>query len=729
MATLLFSALGTLVGGPLGGFIGALAGQQVDRAIIGSGNREGPRLKDLSLTTSSYGSPVPRHFGTMRVAGTVIWATDLVERGEKQGGGKGQPSVTTYSYSASFAVALSSRPIGAVGRIWADGNLLRGAAGDLKTGGTFRLHHGHADQQPDPLIAAAEGTDRCPAWRGIAYAVFENLDLSTFGNRIPALTFEVIADDDPLTLETIVTGLIDQVDADVDLADIRGFSCEGPLVDALQVLAPFRPIDCDACGDRITIAPERGRSSPVALGDAAIAGDDGDFGTVAGHARRRLPMVASPPGAIRYYDVARDFQPGLQRAPGRPAAGQAAVLELPGALSADDAQAMISAAARRAAWAREILSWRTVELDPAIAPGTIVRAPGQPGLWRVAEWEWREAGVELELERVAPAQAAGSAGDPGQTIPPADEPPAPTALAAFEAPWSGTGGQDSVTILAATSSRGAGWTGAALYADNGDGALIPLGPSGRRRALMGTAITALDAASPLILDRTGSVVVELLSPAMVLADATQEDLARGANQALLGEEYVQFGRAIPLGGGQWRLEHLLRGRGGTEAAIPVHAAGEPFVVLDGAATTLDATMVGSTPQTRIAALGRGDSEAVRALIACRGIGLRPLSPVHARCGMSQGTLVLGWTRRARGAWAWLDQVETPLHEQAESYEVTFGPPEAPLARWQTEAPTLTIDGPTLSTLGNTLPGGSFHVRQRGSYAVSAPLFLCDLPST
>lgn len=53
----------------------------------------------------------------MGVAGTVIWATDLVEHRDRQGGGKGRPKTTTYSYTASFAVLLSSRPIRSVGRI------------------------------------------------------------------------------------------------------------------------------------------------------------------------------------------------------------------------------------------------------------------------------------------------------------------------------------------------------------------------------------------------------------------------------------------------------------------------------------------------------------------------------------------------------------------------------------------------------------------------------------
>ena len=46
---------------------------------------------DLSVQTSSYGSPIPRVYGTMRVAGTVVWATDLQEEEAIDGGGKGGP--------------------------------------------------------------------------------------------------------------------------------------------------------------------------------------------------------------------------------------------------------------------------------------------------------------------------------------------------------------------------------------------------------------------------------------------------------------------------------------------------------------------------------------------------------------------------------------------------------------------------------------------------------------
>ncbi|MCB2103560.1 MAG: host specificity protein, partial [Rhodobacteraceae bacterium] len=47
------------------------------------------------------------------------------------------------------------------------------------------------DQLPDPKIEAVEGTGTVPAYRGIAYVVFEDLDVTRFGNRVPQFSFEV----------------------------------------------------------------------------------------------------------------------------------------------------------------------------------------------------------------------------------------------------------------------------------------------------------------------------------------------------------------------------------------------------------------------------------------------------------------------------------------------------------------------------------------------------------
>jgi hypothetical protein len=198
MAALLLSAAGAAAGGALFGPIGAiagrlagaLAGNAIDRSLI-LGNRaiEGPRLSDLDVMTSTEGAPIPRVYGRVRIAGQVIWATQLEEvvNTSRSGGGKGggaSVSTTTYSYFANLAVGLCEGRIGHVLRVWADGKPL-----DL-TGVTCRVYDGSEDQTADPLIVAKEGA--APAYRGLAYVVFERLPLADFGNRIPQLSFEIV---------------------------------------------------------------------------------------------------------------------------------------------------------------------------------------------------------------------------------------------------------------------------------------------------------------------------------------------------------------------------------------------------------------------------------------------------------------------------------------------------------------------------------------------------------
>lgn len=722
MATLVLGALGTLIGGPLGGSIGALLGRSLDTKLFGPGPREGPRLAELKLTTSSYGAPIPRHFGRMRVPGQIIWATDLVEHSERQGGGKGSPSVTSYSYSASFAVALASRPIESVGRIWADGKLLRGVAGDLKVGGAFRLYTGHGDQRPDPLLAAAEGPGLCPAYRGTAYAVFEDLQLAEYGNRIPSLSFEVFADQDSLTLAHLLDTVVDGHSAAVALPGIAGLSNEGPLVETLAALDPFYPVDCDACGEQLELRPEtRDPLAPV-LPEAATSSREDDFGGKAGFARTRGGESEAPVAVLRYYDVERDYQPGAQRAAGRPLPGQPRTVDLPATLDALSARQAVERAAKRAAWGRQTVSWRVTQLDPDIAPGRTVRLPGHSGLWRVREWEWRDHGVDLTLVRLSPLAPEGAAADPGRPSPPPDQVLLPTQLAACELPWDGSGGTPVPQFIALASASGPAWSGASLYVDQGDGALQPAGASGRGRAIIGTAVTALPPASPLLFDRHSAVTVALAGPDLALSGATMRQLAMGANRAVLGAEIIQFAEALALGSGQWRLSGLWRGRGGTEAAVAGHLAGERFALLDGAGSPIGAELIGDLAEARIAAIGLADPDPVEAPIQLRGIGWRPPSPVHARWHLAAGGgHRLEWVRRARGGWLWLDGVDAPLGEQAEAYDIAFGAGTQVLARWETTSPALDFAAGALAALLTAEPAGTFAIRQRGDRAVSEPL--------
>lgn len=130
MAALLHSAGGAALGnsvlGPTGAIVGrlvgAVGGNAIDQALFGSRQEralEGPRLADLTVMASTDGAPIPRVYGRARLAGQLIWATQLQEEvvstssettggGGKSTGGGGGTSVTTttttYSYVANIAV-------------------------------------------------------------------------------------------------------------------------------------------------------------------------------------------------------------------------------------------------------------------------------------------------------------------------------------------------------------------------------------------------------------------------------------------------------------------------------------------------------------------------------------------------------------------------------------------------------------------------------------------------
>lgn len=193
MASLVLGAAGAFVGsfaGPLGTSIGWSIGSALG-SFLTREKIEGPRLTDLKLQGSQYGTMIPIPYAAVRISGQVIWQTDLHEH-EETSGGKGGPEVTNYTYTASFAILLCEGPIAALSRIWADSRLVHDAASyENQATLKFKLYYGTEDQMPDPTMEAEEGAGNVPAHRGYAYIVFDEIDLGEFGNRIPSFTFEV----------------------------------------------------------------------------------------------------------------------------------------------------------------------------------------------------------------------------------------------------------------------------------------------------------------------------------------------------------------------------------------------------------------------------------------------------------------------------------------------------------------------------------------------------------
>ena len=189
-----------LGGGPTGALYGAQAGMMLGGLLHPPKGPtvDGPRLNDLSVQTSTYGAVIPRVYGAITVDGNVFWLENNSIKEtitKKKSGGKGGGAKTTtrtYSYSATFAVGLCKGPVVGIRRLWIGANLVYDAgssdtntivaSNQAATG--FRLYTGTDTQQPDARMQATLGVANTPAWRGLCYLVFYDLDLTKYGNSL-----------------------------------------------------------------------------------------------------------------------------------------------------------------------------------------------------------------------------------------------------------------------------------------------------------------------------------------------------------------------------------------------------------------------------------------------------------------------------------------------------------------------------------------------------------------
>jgi hypothetical protein len=709
MATLLLTAAGTAVGGPIGGAIGAIVGQAADQAIFAPKTRRGPRLGDLAVQTSSYGTQIPKIFGRMRVAGTVIWATDLVETRSTSGGGKGRPRSVGYSYAANFAVALSARPVRAVHRIWADGRLLRGAAGDFKGATGFRFYPGDEDQLADPLIASAEGSALAPGYRGIAYAVFENFALEEFGNRIPSLTFELEADGEPLGIGRLAEELSGGAIRGGPSPTLVGYAASGESIrSALEALTDVAPLSLRDEGDHMLLS--EASAPPVQLSAREL---DGAPAVV-----RRGSESAPSEVTLTYYDPDRDYQTGTQRAAAGGAQLRTDRRSLPAAVDAGTAKGLAEARLAALGAARSSATVSTSWALAEILPGARIRLEGQPGLWKVDRRLLGPMTLRLELSRLPSRSAAPEIASSGRAAVQADEVHGPTSVRLIDAPLPPPG--DGVWLAAAAAGVEAGWRRAALslaVGSAGDALWTDLGATAGP-AVLGRSITAVPAAPSTLMDLRNAFEVELLNEAMRLESCTDAALAAGANLALIGAELVQFGSVETLGNRRVRLRRLLRGRRGTEWAAGQHGADEPFTLVDAEALVpipLPGSAVGTTARLLATGIGDGEEGSVAECLVS-GETMRPPAPAHLTASLDHdGALQLGWVRRSRLGWAWTDAGEVPLGEEQERYRVSIE--GGAIRTFEVAAPLLLYSAGEMAADGVELPL-TIRVSQIGTFLSS-----------
>ena len=191
------AVVGGMFGAPQLGFaIGSLIGNAVDPLEV-----QGNKLGDAPTQTAGEGGARAIVFGKGCVRATVILERGgrrVVKKRHRSGKGGG-PTTTEERALWTYAIGIGEAiPNGGLLRIWENEKLVYDVTptsqiveDSTEFAKLFRFYDGAEDQLPDPAIEAiyTDPTD-APYYRGTAYMVFPQRDLTDFGE---ALTPEGVA--------------------------------------------------------------------------------------------------------------------------------------------------------------------------------------------------------------------------------------------------------------------------------------------------------------------------------------------------------------------------------------------------------------------------------------------------------------------------------------------------------------------------------------------------------
>ncbi len=444
--------------------------------------------------------------------------------------------------------------------------------------------------------------------------------------------------------------------------------------DALQPLELAYFFDSIESGGRIQFR-QRGAEPEVKtiLEDATVEARPGDaLITLTRGQETELPASAK----ISYISAAGDYRQAVaeaRRLTG--ASGRVALAELPIVIEAERATEMAESWLFESWAARERASFALPPSALAIEPGDVIRLqrPTESRLVRVTEIGDHGA-RDIEARAIDPDVYGGVPADARDVDDPAaeqagrpllefldlpllrgDEPPQAGYAAAFQAPWP---------------------AGVALYGfpETSGYALksVIAAP-----ATIGVTLDPLPAGPLAVVDYAARLKVQLSDGQLFSVSRLQ--MLAGQNLAAIknetGEwEVIQFETATLVAPLTYVLIGLLRGQGGTEAAMrsPL-AAGARFVLLSGEVERVDVTLdeIRLPLNWRYGPANRdiGEASYASSVHTFGGVALRPLSPAQIKATRLAGDVSLTWARRTRiGGDSW-DTTEVPLSEDSERYEI------------------------------------------------------------
>lgn len=708
MAQATLTIVGSYFGGPIGAAIGSAIGSLIDNQLFPV-KSEGPRLTDLSITTSSYGDYIPLLYGPQnRLAGKLMWTTGLQEHvSQRREGGKGGPSqeITEYTYTMSGAwliCAGEEEPgdggeIDSVRKILMNGKLVYDADAspavtDWGLWSSITIYPGNFTQTPDPTIEAEEGAGNAPAYLGLAYVVIADLQLADFGNTQPNIEFFVRKKGEQ-TLSSMVLDICTRAGLPqnfVSTSPLQDRTVEGMAIGnnstAVAVIKQLgMAFDFDTAEESGSLRFVNRNSAPHGyIPFEGLAGHEANADRPEAIRWTRSPATDQPRQAsVTYPDVDRDLQAGSQLAVrGSGSSQQNLDQELAISMDAD----LAISVADRMLW-EAVNASQTAEADTDdrfiwVQAGRkyLFETVGGWEAYRVLE-KTRGADGVIRLGLARDRNALYIPSSTGAVVPVPEQEvalPGETTLILLDAPMLQDTDDDTGFYWGVTG-ESSGWRGAYVDRSSDSGtSWAVMGSTGRRTA-MGELETAMPSGSPAVWDRASTLRVRLVDPDAVLESRSELEVLNGFNAAWIGDwdgldgEIIQFQNATQISDDLWEIDTFLRGRLGTEHAIGNSEIGHAFVPLNLGDLQRDDYGSSDWQKSRlyraVSLLTEAGDADIQSFTSF-GESKAPLSPVLASGSRDgSGDVLISWIRRSRFRSPGLGGGPLPIGEFQEEYEL------------------------------------------------------------
>ena len=566
------------------------------------------------------------------------------------------------------------------------------------------IYTGSDSQSVDSIIEGHEGAGEVPAFRGISYVVFDDLELEDFGNRIPQFQF-IVESNATLTVREAIGYLVERSgelasgDYDVSGVDagksLRGMYVPGPsnLVSALKDIMLTFNIDVKESYGKLYFY-DRDNLTEVTIDEDDLAAQSSDEETTLRPFEiRDLSGLELPKQLdIGFMEPALDYQRGSQtvrKINGVGSSHNTMSYELPITLTASEAITI----AKRELWIPWMLRQQFMLRLP---PNYIHLEVGDVLTVTVDSIDYKffvtkidrgynfihEISGYLYQDHIFDQSALADSADYN-----IEELPVPPALYASILDISALREEDiekpGVYIAGFLTDKETAFSGGFAYLRDKKTCVFNTrygkGIKIEEEATAGEtsdSTTEHDAQGTDIWDLETELYVEMLDG--TLESLSKDDVEDGGNRAIWGGEVIAFQNATLVSGTTYKLTYLLRGLRNTEYFINQHnvSSGEReiFVLLNDFSPIefmpLKMRRFEQNTYFKGIANGQDPDDLKPKRVKFMANNVRPWAPCHVK-GSRNGSndLTISWVRRSRGFYEHFQGNTCPLEDSPERYEI------------------------------------------------------------